>query len=345
MTEATFKNYSSKINGCLSAHGISKITPFKSKPLEKKIVDFPLSLEIKQNTFEVLAKLGLKPETTQSVVKNILTFQENLLPEQHKIFPQRNVAQTLVCYDFLPHADFPQGTLAPLILFSHGGSIRPETTLKSAFLPLITATAEEKRTPVILAACDHRGSESDQAKTGYNLEDRKTDLEILLSYMLNSGFKSFESKGLKWNGDIVLIGNSMGGHVVAMTSETLMPKSIILAQPAAYSKQAHFAPLGEEFSAHIRIPDSWSASPAFDALERYLFNGGQALILGAENDEKVPGGVTNRYIKEVAYAYVRRAVAAGEINSCNVGYDLIPGGHTKMTDKEILDVVAVVATR
>jgi hypothetical protein len=76
-------------------------------------------------------------------------------------------------------------------------------------------------------------------------------------------------------------------------------------------------------------------SNAFDNLEKFLNNGGDALIIGAERDEVIPGGVTNRYIKEITYEYVKRAVHVGEENPYTVGYTYIPEAHTKTTKDEI----------
>jgi hypothetical protein len=280
-------------------------------------------------------EFGINPESEVVIQRGTVQFNENVSKGNvSEIFPNRIETQEANIYTYMPGRDF-SGYDAPIVLFSHGGTIRPENSLKSSFLSTIQRRSELADKPLILTSIDHRGSDSHIEKTKYCLDDRVTDMEVLLSTTINNALPKFEELGIKWNGKVSVIGNSMGGHVVSVLSSEISPDEIILPQPAAYSPNAHFAPLGEEFHDEIKKEASWKMSNAFDCLEEYLMKGGKALIIGAEEDEVIPGGVTRRYIKEVAIEYTNRAIKTEGLNPFTVGYTFIPEAHTKTTKDEI----------
>jgi len=323
----------------LEARGISNIESSETTARRIKITDLAFGEDTKRNLTDVMERLGI-PETEEVlIVGGVLTFDEKVSGPQAEIFPNRPEKQKLNYYVLVPNVETDEPFEAPLAIFSHGGSIRPETILKSPFLGLIQKAAERNGSPLIIGACDHRGSASEEDKVNYNLEDRRADLEILTSYLTQEGSNLLAKQGVAWNQNAVtLIGNSMGGHVATLEAEFIRPSRLILAQPAAYSIEAHYAPLGPEFTRQIRQPDSWKRSPAYDALEHYLRGGGDALIIGATDDQAVPGGITRRYMKEVTYAYVDRAARAEGTNTFELGYMWIPETHTRTTPDEILSI-------
>ena len=66
-----------------------------------------------------------------------------------------------------------------------------------------------------------------------------------------------------------------------------------------------------------------------------MSKGGDVLIIGAKEDEVIPGGVTRRYIKEVTYSYIQRLAKTGGDSPYHVGYMYIPEAHTRTTKEEI----------
>jgi hypothetical protein len=308
----------------LEKRGISDIRVESGNTIELPILSLSQTEEARQNILEVMNECGINPEKKVKIVQQELSFNDEVHSEK----------QTTNMYTFLPSREY-QKQETPIVIYSHGGAIRPETTLKSSFLPTIKEKSELNRKPLILTAIDHRGSSSDEEKVNYTLDDRVADLEVLLQATVENVLPELKKFGIDWNGEVHIIGNSMGGHVASVCAGEILANRLILPQPAAYSPDAHYAHLGKEFSTEIRKPNSWKMSNAFDNLEKFLNNGGDALIIGAERDEVIPGGVTNRYIKEITYEYVKRAVHVGEENPYTVGYTYIPEAHTKTTKDEI----------
>ncbi|MFO7565876.1 MAG: hypothetical protein R6X02_24755 [Enhygromyxa sp.] len=177
---------------------------------------------------------------------------------------------------------------APLLLFSHGGSIQARPALASfSFLALVAALAKAGL-PIIPAAVDHRGASCHVAKLGYCLADRVVDLRGAHAHLL----ERFGGRSRA----LALMGISMGGHVCAMAAERLGARSLILSCPAAYSEPAHHARLGPSFTAAVRQPGSWRQSPAFAAVERHLLGGGSFVLRFSRFDQVIPEDLTRRYV-------------------------------------------------
>ena len=327
-----------RVSSLLTKRGIdsNNIDIGPEKIITTNILDMSQTDSARGNILTVMEQLRIDPETEITVRQRKLFFQEDVSkgPLSEMVnFANREKEQKMNIYTFDPKKGLTGS--APIVIFSHGGSIRPETTLKSSFLSLIKANSEQQGKPVILVAMDHRGSESHEAKINFSLEDRSTDIEVVLMYTIQNLLEEYKNKGISWNGEVHLIGNSMGGHVVACTAKELKPDRIILPQPAAYSEESQLLPFGSSFGIAIRKPNSWKTSIAFDNFEKYLREGGTACLIGAEKDEVIPGGVTNRYIKEVTYHYLSRLIKAEGKNTFDFGYTYIPESHEKTTPDEI----------
>lgn len=320
-----------RVTSTLEKRGISDITIEDEKVIDIPIISLSQTEGAKQNILQVMGECGINPEDKVTIIKQRLSFSD----KAHLGIESTNM------YTFLPNGEY-HNQEAPIVIYSHGGAIRLETNLKSSFLPTIKAKSELNNKPLILTALDHRGSSSHEEKVKYTLDDRVADLEVLLQATFDHVLPKFQKLGIHWNGEVHVIGNSMGGHVASVCAGEILPNKLILPQPAAYSPDAHYAHLGDEFSTEIRKPNSWKMSPAFDALENFLSSGRDALIIGAERDEVIPGGVTNRYIKEITFEYIRRAIHAGEENPYSVGYIYIPEAHTKTTKDEIESITGYV---
>lgn len=174
---------------------------------------------------------------------------------------------------------------APVVVYAHGGSIRPEPILGASILPALVAEARARALGCRFVAVAHRGSGSHATKGRFTLADRVVDL--VLARRLTAALTG---------GDVgaptLLIGNSMGGHVSLMALRELAAIGVALLCPAAYSAEAHTTPLGPAFTAAIRKPRSWRGSPAFAELHRHLRAGGRALLLAKRADEVIPAEIT-----------------------------------------------------
>lgn len=319
----------------LQERGISDVIVGEDEDLGSiNVLSMAQNPDARQNTAEVMDEIGIEKDISVEIVRNRVFFNENTSGVLREVFPKRNTEQSIDMYTYMPKESL-EGKSAPVVIYSHGGAIRPETSLKSPFLATVKARSELYGQPLILTSVDHRGSSSHEEKTNYCLEDRVADMEVLALATIKNVVPEMKNRGIDWNGEVIVIGNSMGGHVSAVLSNEIQPDKVILPQPAAYSGEAHFSPLGERFSNAIRVKDSWKSSAVFDSLEEYLSKGGDVLVIGAKEDEVIPGGVTRRYIKEVTYAYIRRMVQAVGDSSYNVGYMYIPEAHTRTTKDEI----------
>lgn len=175
-------SYAETVGRNLEGRGISNIESTETTIRRVKIIDLAFGEDTKRNLADVMEKLGI-PETEEVlIVSGVLTFDEKVSGPQAEIFPNRPEKQSLNYYVLIPNVETDEPFEAPLAVFSHGGSIRPQTILKSPFLGLIQKAAERNGSPLIIAACDHRGSASEEDKGNYNLEDRRADLEVLLGY-------------------------------------------------------------------------------------------------------------------------------------------------------------------
>ncbi|MCB9764338.1 MAG: alpha/beta hydrolase [Alphaproteobacteria bacterium] len=161
------------------------------------------------------------------------------------------------------------------VLYSHGGSIRPDPVVGSGLWRALLAEAGRRDLPIRFVAVDHRGARCEEAKQRFTLADRVNDLAIARALAGDDA-------------PLALMGNSMGGHVALMAARSLGVRRLALVNPGVYGAAAHDVPLGPRFSAAIRAPGSWHASPAFDALAALLQGGGRAIMLASRADTVIP---------------------------------------------------------
>lgn len=90
---------------------------------------------------------------------------------------------------------------------------------------------------------------------------------------------------------LTLIAASMGAYTAIKLTELFLIENIILLVPAVYTQQAYHLPFGPEFSAAIRVPESWRSSDAFPLLEKFT---GNLLVVAAEDDHVIPWEVIDR---------------------------------------------------
>ncbi len=232
----------------------------------------------------ILEEIGLPPECTICDVERITVLVRRREGCTH--------SDILKLYRFHPPARMVG--YEPVVLYSHGGTIRADPTLHSVYFPALALLLARRGMNCHFVAVDHRGAHCHADKTHFCIEDRVHDL--VLAY---GGFASgvFGSSCDVSRGPLFMIGNSMGGHVVAVTTELLKARGIALVSPGAFSKEAHFARFGPDFSHEVRKPGSWQTSPAFSALAGYLESGGSAILRASAFDDVIPNELTNRYAK------------------------------------------------
>ncbi|GAA2745728.1 alpha/beta hydrolase [Kitasatospora cinereorecta] len=96
------------------------------------------------------------------------------------------------------------------------------------------------------------------------------------------------------DGPLLLAGFSMSGQTVADLAADLGERvhGVVLGAPAAYVHAAWKLPFGDPaFTATLRTPDSWRASPAYPSYA--AFRGRSVLVVPA-HDAVIPSGVTTR---------------------------------------------------
>lgn len=82
-----------------------------------------------------------------------------------------------------------------------------------------------------------------------------------------------------------LIAASMAGYSAIKLTKLITVENLVLLVPAVYAPQAYDIPFGPDFSATIRVQDSWKYSDAFDMLAEF---NGNVTIIAAEFDDVVP---------------------------------------------------------
>ena len=166
----------------------------------------------------------------------------------------------------------------PAVLFVAGA--KPGTFTKSGAMTTIRERLAEARINSIVF--DHPGFGESEGDTKHSsldsrLEDQREALRCLLA---NS--KTDPSR-------LGMIGNSMGGHVLArMLDVTNGVQAIVLDRAATYGADAEDKPFDERFSASIRQPKSWVGSPALAAIQKFK---GNILVIYPELDEVIPAEV------------------------------------------------------
>lgn len=90
--------------------------------------------------------------------------------------------------------------------------------------------------------------------------------------------------------DIALIGSSAGAYMAVGAIEKIQEQvgnvvKLILLSPAAYPERIETVPYGSAFTEIIREPWDVATSPVFPKLEKYIRNGGKAMVCFFEVDD------------------------------------------------------------
>jgi len=90
---------------------------------------------------------------------------------------------------------------------------------------------------------------------------------------------------------LTLIGASMSGYTAMQLTKQFDVENLVLLVPAVYTRRAYHTPFGPEFSAAIRVPESWRESDAFDVLAGFR---GNLMVIAAERDTTIPAEIPRR---------------------------------------------------
>jgi len=98
---------------------------------------------------------------------------------------------------------------------------------------------------------------------------------------------------------LTLIAASMSAYTAIKLTKIFSVNNLILLVPAVYTPSAYNIDFGPDFSAAIRIPNSWQDSDAFNILESFE---GNLLVIAAEHDNVIPIKVIERIHKSARHA-------------------------------------------
>lgn len=98
---------------------------------------------------------------------------------------------------------------------------------------------------------------------------------------------------------LTLIAASMSAYTAIKLTEKFLVKNLVLMVPAVYTPKAYDIPFGSEFSAAIRVPNSWQDSDAFSILAGFT---GNLLIIAAEDDNVIPIEVIEKIHESAKHA-------------------------------------------
>jgi pimeloyl-ACP methyl ester carboxylesterase len=90
-----------------------------------------------------------------------------------------------------------------------------------------------------------------------------------------------------------LIAASMGAYTAIKLTRIFSVQNLVLLVPAVYTYRAYDLSFGDEFSAAIRVPESWNNSDAFEILSGFK---GNILVIAAQNDIVIPDGVIEKIL-------------------------------------------------
>lgn len=108
---------------------------------------------------------------------------------------------------------------------------------------------------------------------------------------------------LKLSQPLGLFGGSMGAYTAIKLTEIYKVNRLVLAVPAAYSKDVYDIKFGEDLTKRLREKEGWKNSDAFDILEKFR---GKLLVVVAENDEIIPSEVSRLIYKSASKAKNRQ---------------------------------------
>lgn len=102
---------------------------------------------------------------------------------------------------------------------------------------------------------------------------------------------------------LILIGASMSAHTAVLLTRMFQVDHLVLMVPAIYTSRAYRLPFGPEFSAAIRVPESWRDSDIWDILSEFR---GNLLIIAAEQDDIIPRELVERIYDSASQSRTRQ---------------------------------------
>ena len=155
------------------------------------------------------------------------------------------------------------------------------------------------------------------------LTNRYQDAYNAVEFLMENGYAQ--------DGNIVILGLSMAGHVVATMTDynPLNYKAVILVNPAAYGADATDKKLkpSTEFTDTIRRPNSWTSSPAFVGIAEFE---GPVMMADSEYDDVIEPGIKKNYIlaiqnlqKHVILPEVKHAFFSSAQDSAKTARELL----------------------
>jgi pimeloyl-ACP methyl ester carboxylesterase len=107
---------------------------------------------------------------------------------------------------------------------------------------------------------------------------------------------------------LILVGCSMGGHIVATLARTCGADGVALVVPAAYGSRAETLKFGPRLTSELRRPYSWRDSPAFAGYQAFP---GRKLLIAPRDDEIIPPEITATYAGFTDTGFVWRPAGVG----------------------------------
>jgi len=223
---------------------------------------------------------------TKETLKGVdLSLDASSEVQEHKLeFRENGKAQELEVFVF-GHGASQKEKLGKrkIVISSHGGTISEDGVIGSGYLTMVKELCGDN---VIVVAPNHRGSHDHKEKADYSLDSRVADVLVALDFATNELVQEGEDV------EIYLLGDSMGGHVVATLARNLTEvDGVILTESAAYSHRAHQTNMvypghkfetGNMFEKRLSNDPLWSASPQM--VENYVGDKGKVMDSGFDPD-------------------------------------------------------------
>ncbi len=180
--------------------------------------------------------------------------------ESHQIFVE---GDEIPINTYIYHDEQKSSKPGPLVMYIHGGSVKPGHGIGNYPGLIYAAGHGLVEDNFVFCGFDHRGSHSVEQNSGYSLQTRYEDVRRVIEW-----FSTNDHMIDKWNGKVMLIGVSMGGHVASHYAYFHSVDSLALVVPAMYGQGAQHANFGSEFKQAITGTYSQSVIPIL--LQRML---------------------------------------------------------------------------
>lgn len=337
-TVDTLTTMDSRLNRELTIRGVSKIEQMSVVDINIPVLPVRPAVQLGEadkfleSTRETLEELNIPENKLIRAQTHTISFIENL--QKDVIGPVRTNEQKLRVVSFCSPDRVSEDNKkdgVPLVIFSHGGKIHKDVIGSSGYLPSIY----ENNPNMILLAMNHRGSESHDAKVDYSLDDKVTDVLVTLKFAKEKLIQELEAKGVKWNGKVILFGDSMGGEVSTVAANIIKADGLILTEPAAYPNAAHFVDFGKRSDKEpvfggpqgIINTQYYIDSHGFDSIRSYSKTSNENILIVRMKNDNV--------VRKVPIAYTEFAKIKGKDRIEVLDVD---GKHGSTTSEEVIKI-------